>query len=174
MDQAPSTDQREVRSVNPLLYACGRFGGIRNRHSSRSSPAYFLISSPLLHSQRYSPLSPHAIPLCPPIIGPKTSIAQTRNTTPMTLSCLLLSSFWEISKSPLPAFALDKLDAQNSVSVIWGEPGDELPYICDPGIKQEIYLRGGIWWEGVGLQTIGYLTGRLLFLRISGDESLCF
>ena len=45
MDQAPSDDQREERSVNPLLGACGRFGF----HSTdqRGSPITILLVFPL-------------------------------------------------------------------------------------------------------------------------------
>ena len=58
----------------PAVIRFGRLGGIRNRLRSRSYTPCILDPSPLSFPQRYSPLSHNAIPLSPPIIGPRTQM----------------------------------------------------------------------------------------------------
>ena len=133
----------------PAVIRFGRFGGIRNRLRSRSYTPCILDPSPLSFPLRYSPLPTNAIPLSPPIIGPRTSDAQTAFSDSVLASTLLHNASYqnELGGERAAGLAVDPfgeiIRTPLSASALLGSGGGP-PYVCDPGIKQESCFRGGI------------------------------
>ena len=62
----------------PAVIRMWPFGGHTREPGQHIKYVLLLDPSPLSFPQRYSPLSPNAIPLSPPIIGPKTQMHNLR------------------------------------------------------------------------------------------------
>jgi len=193
MDQAPSTDHREVRSVKPLLYALAVLGGYETAYAADHIRSASLIPPPY-HFLKDTPPSPATQSLyLLPLLGREPLMYNLR----LRVLCLpqlyctthRIRINWDETGRQVLSVDLLLGDHQNPAFRFYSCPdfihvasyqdelrwsGRRIPYVCDPGIGARKLPSG---WHRVG-ENPAYKhrlqDGKALILRFRGDESFCF